>query len=100
MIVIYDKNDLIESAKNKPIKEVAITDIRFSAQPMQLAHVVIYVDRELALLRVLKHRYSSSLDPRGVFSTTDLFDIINDGIQSVADLGKSVLLPGRKEKRQ
>jgi hypothetical protein len=99
MVIIYDKNDLIEGSKNKHIKELNLSDIRFSTQPSQIAHVVIYVDREQSLLRVLKHKYSTSFDPRGVFSTSDLFEIINDGIHTVADLGKSILLPGRKEKR-
>jgi hypothetical protein len=100
MVLIYDKNDIIESSKNKHIKEISLSDIRFSVQPSQLAHVIIYVDREQQLLRVLKHRYATGFDPKGVFSTNELFDIISDGIKGTTDLGKSILLPGRKEKRQ
>lgn len=100
MVLIYDKNDIIESSKNKHIKEISLSDIRFSAQPSQLAQVVIYVDRDQQLLRVLKHKYTTGFDPKGVFSTNELYDIILDGIKSTVDLGKSTLLPGRKEKRQ
>jgi hypothetical protein len=56
MVIIYDKNDLIEGSKNKHIKELNLSDIRFSTQPSQIAHVVIYVDKELSLLSVLKHK--------------------------------------------
>lgn len=99
MVLIYDKNDIIESSKSKHIKEINISDIRFSSQPAALAHVIIYVDREQNLLRVLRHKYATGFDPRGVFSTSELYDIILDGIKDTSSLGKSTLLPGRKEKR-
>lgn len=99
MVLIYDKTDLIEHAVNKHIRDVELQDIRFSSQTAQLAVAIIYVDREIGLMRVMKHKYVSNFNTKGLFSIDELPSVINDGIKDRRDIGKSILKPGTRNKR-
>lgn len=100
MIIIYDRNDLVDQAKNKNVRELEVSDIRFSSQAVQLAHVVLYIDQQKGLMRVFKHRNKKTLDMKGVYDMNEMFDVIRDGIEFTNSLGKSILLPAGKKKRQ
>ena len=100
MIAIYDKGDLVKHAENKKIRDIELTDIRFSMKPIQLASAVIYVDQVAGLMRVLKYRWNSNIDSNAVFDSKELPGVLADAfIEGNKGLGKSTLLPGSKKRR-
>lgn len=99
MVTIYDRSDLIEHSSEKHIRDIKLSDIRFSSQSAQLAAAIIFVDRELGLMRVMKHRYAKDFDTNGLFSIDELADVINDGIKDRKNIGRSILKPGTRNKR-
>tara|TARA_Y100000389_G_C17457090_1_gene518865 strand:- start:62 stop:397 length:336 start_codon:yes stop_codon:yes gene_type:complete len=99
MVTIYDRSDLVQHSFEKHIKDIKLSDIRFSSQYAQLSAAIIFVDRELGLMRIMKHRYVDNFDTNGVFSIDELADVINDGIKDRKNIGRSILKPGTKNKR-
>ena len=101
----YDKtyigrSDLIKEAEDKTIRQIIISDIRFSAQTIQLADVVIFLDSKKGLLRILKWRWKADFDVNGVFGSTEFTDIIKDALDMDKGLGQSLLSPGTDKFRK
>jgi len=100
MIVVYSRGDLIETAKDKNIRQIELSDIRFSMQPMQLASVVIFLDMEPGLMRIFKWRWKANFDTKGVFSLNEFNDVMNDALSNNNTMGKSLLKPGTDKLRK
>ena len=97
MIVIYDRKDLIPISKDKKIREIVLSDFRFSTQPSELAHVVIFIDVNKDSMRVMKYRGVHDFDTKAVYSTSDFTEVIKDYLTEIKPLGKSLLKPGTGE---
>lgn len=98
MIAIYEKKDLIEVSQDKDIRDINQSDIRMSRENWLQSDVFIYIDRDQALLRVLKHRDNQYVS-RTVYDLSELHNILVDGVKPVKSLGKSTFIPGTKKKR-
>ena len=94
MIVIYDSIDLIKQSQDKTIRQIDMSDFRFSSQPIQLAHIVIFLDADKDLMRIMKYRGDNNFDTKAIYSSSDFTEVIKDYLTGIKSLGKSLMKPG------
>lgn len=99
MILIFNEHDLRPDVKDTSIRNIDITCFRLvDRQTLMSANIILYVESKTRTLRVLKHRYI--VDHEGVFPMSDMNEILSDYMSRTDVLGKSILRPGTKKRRE